>query len=148
MALLMSPECKSWNLIIMGGLEHASPANVIFLFIAEVKTHWKVILTCYLKNWMQKYKDKWSPNCLLWKRQMHSQMKQSISCPGAPCTSMASRPLMMPSILANFSNGTKFRNCTYWLNNDIQSHCFPCWVSNHHIDNENLVLLGHVDIDS
>jgi hypothetical protein len=35
--------------------------------------------------------------------------------------------VMKPSILTNFSNGAKFHN--------------------HHIDNENLVLLGHVKIN-
>jgi hypothetical protein len=48
----------------MGGLEQASPTNAIFLSIIEAKAHWKVILTRYLKNWMQKDKDKWPPTCL------------------------------------------------------------------------------------
>jgi len=85
----MSLTCKSWDLIIMGGLEQASPTKSIFFFIIEVKTCWKVILTCCLKNWMQKDKDKWPPNHLSWKRQIHSMMKRSISCPNAPCASMA-----------------------------------------------------------
>jgi hypothetical protein len=29
----------------MGGLEQASPANAIFLFISKVKAHWRAILT-------------------------------------------------------------------------------------------------------
>ncbi len=31
-------------------------------------------------------------------------------------------PLMKPYILAEFSNDTKFRNCTCWLTNDTQRH--------------------------
>jgi hypothetical protein len=50
--------CKSWDLIVMGGLEQTLPANAIFLSIAEAKTCWRAILTCCLKNWMQKNKDK------------------------------------------------------------------------------------------
>jgi hypothetical protein len=57
-------------------------------------------------------------------------------------------PLMMPFILANLSNGTKFRNYTYWSSNDIQNHCILRWASNHNIDNEDLVLPSHVEIDS
>ncbi len=59
------------------------------LFYSKVKANWKTILTCYLKNWMQKDKDKWPPNHLLWKRQAHSLMKWSISFLGVPYTSMA-----------------------------------------------------------
>jgi len=81
--------CKLWDLILMGGLEQASLANTIFLFIAKAKACWRAILTCYLKYWMQKGKDKWLPNRLSWKRRAHSSMKWSISCPGEPCTSMA-----------------------------------------------------------
>ncbi len=76
-------------LIVMGGLEQASHANIIFLSIAKVKAHWRAILTCWLKNWMQKDKDKWPPNHLLWKRRAHLLMKRSISCLSALCTSMA-----------------------------------------------------------
>jgi hypothetical protein len=54
MVPLMSLACKSWNLIIMGGLKQASPTNTIFLFTAKVKAHWRIILTHCLKNWMQK----------------------------------------------------------------------------------------------
>jgi hypothetical protein len=54
---------------------------------------------------------------------------------------------MKPSIFMDLSNGVKFRNCTCWSTNDIQSHCFLHQVSNHHIDNEDLVLSGHVEID-
>jgi hypothetical protein len=28
-------------------------------------------------------------------------------------------PLMKPSMLMDINNGNKFRNCTYWLTNDI-----------------------------
>jgi hypothetical protein len=72
----------------MGGLKQTSPTNAIFFFIIEVKTCWRVILTCCLKNWMQKDKDKWPPNHLSWKKWAHSLMKWSMSCPGSPCTSM------------------------------------------------------------
>jgi cytochrome c biogenesis protein CcdA len=85
----MLPACKSWNLIVMGGLEQASLADIIFLSIVEAKARWKAILIHYLKNWMQKDKDKWPPDRLSWKKQAHSLMKQSISHLGAPCTSMA-----------------------------------------------------------
>ncbi len=81
--------CKLWDLIIVGGLEQASFANAIFLSIAKAKAHWRTILTCCLKNWMQKDKDKWPLDCLWWKRRTHFLMKQSISQLGAPCTSMA-----------------------------------------------------------
>jgi hypothetical protein len=50
------------------GLEQASPANAIFLFITEAKTHWKAILKRCLKNWMQKDKDKWPFDRLSWTR--------------------------------------------------------------------------------
>jgi hypothetical protein len=53
-------------------------------------------------------------------------------------------PFMKPSILMNFNNGVKFHNCTCWLTNDTQNHHFLGQVSNHHIDNEDLVLSGHV----
>jgi hypothetical protein len=32
------------------------------------------------------------------------------------------------------------------LTNDAWSHRFPCWVNNHHINNENLVCSSHVKI--
>ncbi len=57
-------------------------------------------------------------------------------------------PFIKPFIFADFSNGAKFHNCTCWLINDTRSHYFPCWVNNHHINNEDLVLLGHVEINS
>jgi hypothetical protein len=57
-------------------------------------------------------------------------------------------PFTKPSIFADFSNGTKFRNCTCWLTNDTWNHYFLRLVNNHHIDNENKVLLGHVEIGS
>ncbi len=93
----MSLTCKLWDLIIMGGLEQGLPTNAIFLSIIEVKACWRVILTRYLKNLMQKYKEKWPSNRLSWKIWAHSLMKQSISCPGAPCTSMAIRIKWCPS---------------------------------------------------
>ncbi len=55
------------------------------------------MLTRYLKNWMQKNKDKWPFNHLSWKKWTHSLMKQSISRPNAPCTSMAIRIKWCPS---------------------------------------------------
>jgi hypothetical protein len=55
---------------------------------------------------------------------------------------------MKLSILANFSNGTKFHSCTYWSANDIGSHHFSRQVNNCHINYENLVLSGHVEISS
>jgi len=57
-------------------------------------------------------------------------------------------PFMKPFILADFYNGAKFCSYTYWLTNDTQSHCLLCQVNNHHIGNENMVLLGHVEINS
>jgi len=53
---------------------------------------------------------------------------------------------MKPFIFVNFNNGAKFRKCTCWLTNETQSHCILCWVNSHHIGNEELVLLGHVEI--
>ncbi len=85
----MSFACKLWDLIIIGGLKQTSHANTIFFSIIKVKAHWRVILTRYLKNWMQKNKDKWSLNHLSWKRWTHSLMKQSISHLGVLCISMA-----------------------------------------------------------
>jgi hypothetical protein len=89
MASLMLLTCKSWYLIVMRALEQTSPTNTIFLSIAEAKARWRAILTRYLQNWMQKYKDKWPPNHLIWKRWTHSLMKWFISCSGALCISMA-----------------------------------------------------------
>jgi hypothetical protein len=57
-------------------------------------------------------------------------------------------PLMKPFILVDIKNGVKFCNHTYSLTNDIWNHYPLCQVSNHHIDNKNLVLLGHVKISS
>jgi hypothetical protein len=57
-------------------------------------------------------------------------------------------PLVKCSIFADFSNGVKFHSYTCWSSSDIRSHCFSCHVNNHHIDNEDLVLSGHVKIDS
>jgi hypothetical protein len=53
-------------------------------------------------------------------------------------------PLMKAFILANFNNGVKFCNCTYWLTNDIRSHCLSHRINTHHISNENLLLSSHV----
>ncbi len=85
MAPVMSPTCKSWDLMVMRGLEQTSLANTIFLFIAKVKACWKVILTRYLKNWMQKDKDKWPLDRLSWKKQAHSFIKWSISRSSVLC---------------------------------------------------------------
>ncbi len=80
-----------WDLKIIGGLKQTSYAKAIFFSIAKAKTCWKVILICSMKNRMQKDKNKWPPDRLSWKRRTHSLMKQSISHPGAPCTSIAIR---------------------------------------------------------
>jgi hypothetical protein len=56
-------------------------------------------------------------------------------------------PLVKPFIFVNLSNGAKFHSYTCWSTNDTQSHHFLCQVSNHHIGNEDLVLLGHVKIN-
>jgi hypothetical protein len=148
----MSHACKSWDLIIMGGLEQTSLVNTIFLFMAEVKARWKAILTWCLKIWMQKDKNKWSFNHLSKKRLAHSLMKWSISCLGVLCTSMGIEikwcPSWSPFILANLSNGVKFGSCTYWSTNDIWSHHFPRRVNNHHIGNEDLILSSLVQISS
>jgi hypothetical protein len=55
---------------------------------------------------------------------------------------------MKPSILTNFNNDVKFHNYTLWSINDIGNHLFPCWISNHNIDNKNMVLINHVEIGS
>jgi hypothetical protein len=55
-------------------------------------------------------------------------------------------PLMKHFIIANFNNGIKFHNCTYWSTNDIQSHHFVRQVTNHHINNKDLVFSKHVKI--
>jgi hypothetical protein len=46
---------------------------------------------------MQKDKNKWPLNHLLWKRQAHSLMKWSISCLNASCTSMVIEIKWCPS---------------------------------------------------
>jgi hypothetical protein len=92
----MSLACKSWDLIIMGGLKQTSLSNAIFLSI-KAKTHWRTILTHCLKNWMQTYKDNWPLECLSWEKWAHSMMKRSILRPSAPCTSMAIRIKWCPS---------------------------------------------------
>ncbi len=88
-APLMLLTCKLWDLIIIEDLKQASLANVIFLSMAKTKASWKAILTCSLKNGMQKGKDKWLPNRLSWKIWAYSLMKKFMSCPNALCTSMA-----------------------------------------------------------
>jgi hypothetical protein len=55
-------------------------------------------------------------------------------------------PLMKPFIFMDINNGVKFRSYTYWSINDIRGHHLPHWVSNHHISNEDLVLMNHVKI--
>jgi len=55
-------------------------------------------------------------------------------------------PFMKPSIFTNLNNGTRFCNYTYWSTNDTWNHHLSYWVNNHHIGNENLVVLGHVKI--
>jgi hypothetical protein len=57
-------------------------------------------------------------------------------------------PFMKPFILMDLSNGTKFRNYTCWSTNDTHSHRLSCQVSNHHINNKDLVLTNHVEISS
>jgi hypothetical protein len=42
----------------MGGLEQASPANVIFLSMAEAKACWRTILTSCFEKLNAKDKDK------------------------------------------------------------------------------------------
>jgi len=92
MALLMSLSCKSWDLIVMGGLEQTSLANTIFLSITKVKTHWKAILTHYLKKWMQKDKDKWLLDRLLTNTLLDETIYITPRCamhPYVSCTPMA-----------------------------------------------------------
>jgi len=55
---------------------------------------------------------------------------------------------MKHSILANFCNGVKFHICICWSTNDIQSHHLLFQVSNHHINNEDLVLSSNVKTGS
>ncbi len=55
-------------------------------------------------------------------------------------------PLMKPFILADLSNGVKFHNYTCRSTNDTQSHHLPHQINNHHINNKDLVLSGHVKI--
>jgi hypothetical protein len=64
----------------------------------SILTHWKAILTCSLKNWMQKDKDKWPFDQLSWKRWAPLLMKRSISHPGVLCTSMAIGIKWCPSL--------------------------------------------------
>jgi hypothetical protein len=57
-------------------------------------------------------------------------------------------PFLKSFIFANLSNGAKLRSYTCWLINNTQSCCFLRQVSNHYIDNEDLVFLGHVEVGS
>ncbi len=57
-------------------------------------------------------------------------------------------PFMKPFILVDLSNGVKFCNCACWSTNDTRSHCLSRQVNNYHIGNEDLILLGHVQINS
>jgi hypothetical protein len=54
---------------------------------------------------------------------------------------------MAPFVLVDFYNGVKFHNYTYWLTNDTWNHHLLRRVNNHHIDNKNVVLSGHVEIN-
>jgi len=56
-------------------------------------------------------------------------------------------PLLKAFIFVDLSNGVKFRNCTCWSTNDIQSHHLLHQVSKHHISNKDMVLSGHVEIN-
>jgi len=53
---------------------------------------------------------------------------------------------MNPFIFVNLNNGVKFCNYIDWSINDIRSHHLLHWVSNHHINNKDLVLMNHVEI--
>jgi hypothetical protein len=52
---------------------------------------------------------------------------------------------MKPFIFMDTNNGVKFRSYTYWSTNDIGGHHLPHRVNNHHISNEDLVLMNHVE---
>jgi len=56
-------------------------------------------------------------------------------------------PFMKPFILTNLNNGAKFHNYTCWSINDTWSHHLLLQVNNHHINNKDLVLSGHVKIN-
>jgi hypothetical protein len=98
---------------------------------------------------LQKDKDKWPPNCLSWKRRAHSLMKQSISCLGAQCISMAIEikwcpswnPLYLQNLIMVLNSTATFVGQLMTFKDTIS-----CWVSNHHIGNEDLVFSGHVEI--
>ncbi len=105
----------------------------IFLSIAEAKARWKAILIRCLKNWMQKYKDKWPLDHLSWKKWAFSDERIHIT---PRCTvnfhghwnKMV--PFMKPSIFADLYNGVKFHNYTCWLTNDILNHHLLCQINN------------------
>jgi hypothetical protein len=116
--LLMSPTFKSWDLIVIRGLEQASHANAIFLSIAKAKAHWKAMLTCYLKNWMQKNKDELPPNHLPIMKKTSTLPNEMIHitfrCTMHLCGHQNKMvPLMNPFILVDLGNNVKFHNYTY-----------------------------------
>jgi len=128
---LLSLTCKSWDLIIIGGLKQISLTHIVFLFVAKAKACWRAILTCYLKNWMQNKKDKWPFNHLLWKRQAHSLMKWSISHLCATWTSIIVGIKWCSSWNSlNFNNDIEFQNYT---TNQLMTliTTLPCQVNNH-----------------
>jgi hypothetical protein len=56
-------------------------------------------------------------------------------------------PFLKPSIFVDLNNGVKFCTCTCLLSNDIRNHCFLYRIRDHHINNENLVVSSHVEIN-
>jgi hypothetical protein len=56
-------------------------------------------------------------------------------------------PFMKLSIFEDLNNDIKFHSYTYWSTNDIRSHHLSCQVSNHHINNKDLVFTNHVEIN-
>jgi hypothetical protein len=54
--------------------------------------------------------------------------------------------LMKPSIFMDFNNGVKFHNYTGWSTNDTHNHHLPHRITNHHINNKDLVLMNHVEL--
>jgi len=55
---------------------------------------------------------------------------------------------MKPSIFTNLNNGAKFHNYTYWLVHITRNHHLSCQVSNHHINNKDLVFMSHIKVCS
>ncbi len=147
----MSHACKSWDLIVMGGLKQTSPTNVIFFFITEAKARWKTILTHYLKKMNVKRQGlmtSWSSimekASTLPYETIHITFKCAMHFHGHWDKVV---PHMKPFILVYFSNGIKFHNYTYWSINETRNHYLPHWISKHHINNKDLVLSGHVKIN-